>query len=393
MVQNEASRGQSLTDKDLIEMEEKDELQLDTVETHEKDVHGVDSSELVYSYKWSEIVWRNVILLGGLHIAAVYAWFLFMIDDSIKWQTSVATFVFGLFSSSLGITAGAHRLWSHRAYKAKWPLRLLLAFANTMALQNDIYEWCRDHRVHHKFSESNADPHNSRRGFFFAHMGWLLLKKHPDVREKGQKIDLSDLWADPIVRFQRRFYIPLIILIWGFIPTFIPYYLWGEKPIYAFLGCVCFRYVYVLHCTWLVNSAAHLSGHRPYNKNIEPRENNSVVYLAFGEGYHNYHHTFPWDYSASEHGFRYNFNITTLLIDFFEVIGLAYDLKKPPKQMVKARMERSGDGTDNRTIRPAKVHDWAVGLLVTTSQLIVSLSLRWLCALVRRCYTQGCELL
>ena len=66
----------------------------------------------------------------------------------------------------------------------------------------------------------------------------------------GQKIDLSDLWADPIVRFQRRFYIPLIILIWGFIPTFIPYYLWGEKPIYAFLGCVCFRYVYVLHCTW-----------------------------------------------------------------------------------------------------------------------------------------------
>ncbi len=113
VVQNEASRGQSLTDKDLIEMEEKDELQLDTVETHEKDVHGVDSSELVYSYKWSEIVWRNVILLGGLHIAAVYAWFLFMIDDSIKWQTSVATFVFGLFSSSLGITAGAHRYNCH----------------------------------------------------------------------------------------------------------------------------------------------------------------------------------------------------------------------------------------------------------------------------------------
>ena len=54
-----------------------------------------------------------------------------------------------------------------------------------MALQNDIYEWCRDHRVHHKYSETNADPHNSRRGFFFAHMGWLMLKKHPDVREKG----------------------------------------------------------------------------------------------------------------------------------------------------------------------------------------------------------------
>lgn len=95
---------------------------------------------------------------------------------------------------------------------------------------------------------------------------------------------MSDLWADPIVRFQRRFYIPLVLLCWGIIPTLIPYYLWNERLYYAFLGCVCFRYVYVLHCTWLVNSAAHLWGHRPYDRNIEPRENNSVVYLALGEG-------------------------------------------------------------------------------------------------------------
>ena len=55
----------------------------------------------------------------------------------------------------------------------------------TMALQNDIYEWCRDHRTHHKFSETDADPHNSRRGFFFAHIGWLLVRKHPEVIRKG----------------------------------------------------------------------------------------------------------------------------------------------------------------------------------------------------------------
>lgn len=60
-----------------------------------------------------------------------------------------------------------------------------MAIANTMALQNDIYDWSRDHRVHHKFSETNADPHNSRRGFFFAHMGWLLVRKHDNVRDKG----------------------------------------------------------------------------------------------------------------------------------------------------------------------------------------------------------------
>lgn len=70
--------------------------------------------------------------------------------------------------------------------------------------QNDIFEWARDHRVHHKFSETDADPHNAKRGFFFSHIGWLLVRKHPDVIEKGRKLDLSDLKADKVVMFQRR---------------------------------------------------------------------------------------------------------------------------------------------------------------------------------------------
>lgn len=70
--------------------------------------------------------------------------------------------------------------------------------------QNDIYEWSRDHRVHHKYSETDADPHNASRGFFFAHIGWLLVRKHPDVIENGQKLELSDLKNDRVVMFQRR---------------------------------------------------------------------------------------------------------------------------------------------------------------------------------------------
>ncbi len=72
------------------------------------------------------------------------------------------------------MTAGAHRLWSHRSYKARLPLRCFLAFANSMATENSLYVWCRDHRVHHKFSETNADPHNAKRGFFFAHVSQFL---------------------------------------------------------------------------------------------------------------------------------------------------------------------------------------------------------------------------
>ena len=72
------------------------------------------------------------------------------------------------------------------------------------ALQNDIIEWSRDHRVHHKYSETDADPHNAKRGFFFAHCGWLMVRKHPDVKEKGRKVDISDLLNDPVCAFQRK---------------------------------------------------------------------------------------------------------------------------------------------------------------------------------------------
>lgn len=75
---------------------------------------------------------------------------------------------------------------------------------NSAAIQNDIYEWSRDHRVHHKFTDSDADPHNAKRGFFFSHVGWLLVKKHRDVRLKGNTLDMSDLKNDPVVMFQRK---------------------------------------------------------------------------------------------------------------------------------------------------------------------------------------------
>jgi stearoyl-CoA desaturase (delta-9 desaturase) len=74
----------------------------------------------------------------------------------------------------------------------------------SLFFQNSIHEWSRDHRVHHKFSETDADPHNAKRGFFFSHMGWLLTKKHPDVKNKGKAVDMSDLEKDFVVVFQHR---------------------------------------------------------------------------------------------------------------------------------------------------------------------------------------------
>ncbi|XP_034564482.1 acyl-CoA desaturase [Notolabrus celidotus] len=287
----------------------------------------------------SNIVWRNVIMMTLLHIGAMYALLLVPSASPMTLLWSVLCFLI----SALGVTAGAHRLWSHRSYKATLPLKIFLGVANSMAFQNDIFEWARDHRVHHKFSETDADPHNAVRGFFFAHIGWLLVRKHPDVIEKGRKLELKDLLNDKVVMFQRKYYKPSVLLMCFFIPMFVPWYLWGESLWVAYFVPALLRYTLVLNATWLVNSAAHMWGNRPYDKNINPRENKFVTFSAIGEGFHNYHHSFPYDYATSEFGCK--LNLTTCFIDFMCFFGLAKDRKRVSNEVVQARIQRTGDGS------------------------------------------------
>ncbi|CAG2113441.1 unnamed protein product, partial [Medioppia subpectinata] len=306
-------------------------------DTTKTSAHSV-SSQTDQTFR-PRIVWSSVLKLSFIHIVGIYG--MYNCATYAKYMTVVWYFAVAM-GSSFGILCGAHRLWSHRCYKAHTSLRALLMVLQTLALQNDIYEWSRDHRVHHKYSETDADPHNSNRGFFFSHMGWLMTKKHPQVIQKGKLLDMSDLMADPVVRFQRKYYAPLVLLIWGVIPTIIPCYFLSETLLISF-SINMTRYILSLHQTWLVNSAAHMFGFRTYDRDIGSRENQSVVYLSFGEGYHNYHHTFPYDYSASEYGWKSNYNLATAFIDFFALIGLAYDLKTTSDKSVADRKERTGD--------------------------------------------------
>lgn len=105
------------------------------------------------------------------------------------------------------------------------------------------------------------------------------------------------------------------------------------------------RYCVSLHVTWLVNSAAHLWGNQPYDRTIGARENKYVSFASLGEGFHNYHHSFPWDYSVSEYGYHLNFS--TLFIDVMAKVGQAYDLKKASNELVAARKLRTGDESDD----------------------------------------------
>ncbi|PIK45813.1 putative stearoyl-CoA desaturase [Apostichopus japonicus] len=287
-----------------------------------------------------EIVWTNLIIHTVLHATALYG--LTVEIWRSQWYTLLFAFVLGWFSN-LGITAGAHRLWSHKAYSAKLPLRIFLAIIASLSCQNSIYIWCRDHRVHHKFTETDGDPHNAKRGFFFSHVGWLIVKKHPEVIEKGAKLDYSDMLNDPVVKFQHKFYYPLILMISFVLPTVVPYFLWNESLWNAYFVAAVMRLVLTLNIGWCVNSVAHMWGNHPYDETIEPAENIAVSFFALGEGWHNYHHAFPFDYRASE--LPWKLNPTTQFIDLMHLIGQAYGLKYMSKEAIRSRATKYGDGS------------------------------------------------
>ncbi|EER10925.1 stearoyl-coa desaturase, putative, partial [Perkinsus marinus ATCC 50983] len=104
--------------------------------------------------------------------------------------------------SALGITAGAHRLWSHRSYRATYPLRVFLMICNSFANQGSIIHWASNHRAHHLHADTDRDPHDSQRGFFYAHIGWLLIHKPKLVADACSRISVEDLYNDNVLLLQ-----------------------------------------------------------------------------------------------------------------------------------------------------------------------------------------------
>lgn len=108
---------------------------------------------------------------------------------------------------------------------------------------------------------------------------------------------------------------------------------------------VVVRMIVLYHATWCVNSLAHWVGSKPYEKSIYASQNFFVSFFALGEGWHNYHHVFPWDYKTSEFGGSSNINLTSFIIELCSKVGLAYNLRTASPQTIEARARRTGDGT------------------------------------------------
>jgi len=238
----------------------------------------------------------------------------------------------------LGITAGYHRLFAHKAYKATPFLKYWLLFWGTVAAQGSALKWCRDHRVHHPYSETDADPHNAERGFFFSHVGWLFVSKHKDVIEAGKRVDMSDLYSDPVLRLQDKIYVPLVLFVTYVLPTVAGGLFFGSYW-YAYWVACSFRVIFVLNTTWFVNSIAHFWGERTYDEFVAGTENLFVSLLTLGEGHHSFHHKWAWDWKAGEHCWR-AYNPTAWFIKMCSILGLAYDLKEVDANSVQKQKNK-----------------------------------------------------
>ncbi len=245
-------------------------------------------------------------------------------------------FQVGLFcamfaATGFSISLGYHRLFSHIAFQASWPVRLFTLIFGAGAFENSVLMWSSEHRRHHKHVDHDDDPYDISKGFFYAHMGWLLFKMSPQPPYDN----VPDLKKDRLVMWQDR-YIQWIAVIVAFIlPAFLGW-LWngGSGALGGFLIAGVARVTVLQHCTFLINSACHTLGRQPYSDRCSARDSHLLALFTFGEGYHNYHHEFQHDY---RNGVKpWEFDPTKWIIWTLSKLGLTANLRRVAAEKIRA---------------------------------------------------------
>lgn len=256
------------------------------------------------------INWVNIAFFAALHIGAMFA----LLPSNFSWAAvGVGLFLYWV-TGGLGITLGFHRLVTHRSFQTpKW-LEYFLVFCGTLACQGGPFEWIGMHRIHHLYSDQDLDPHDSKKGFWWSHLGWML---HEAPAQEMVPRFIKDIADDPVYQFLQKNMIwvqvalgVVLLLLGGW-----PFVIWG----------IFVRVVLVYHCTWLVNSATHKFGYRSHESGDDSTNCWWVALLVFGEGWHNNHHAYQY---SARHGLQWwEFDLTWLTIRFLQMLGLATDVK------------------------------------------------------------------
>jgi stearoyl-CoA desaturase (delta-9 desaturase) len=238
--------------------------------------------------------------------------------------------------STLGITVGYHRYFTHGAFKARRALRVALAVAGGFAAQGPVIGWVADHRRHHAFSDREGDPHSPwlfgtsplalARGFWHAHMGWLFNRDKTNVERFA-----PDLAADRGIRIVDRLF-PLWVALSVTVPAvlggLITLSWWGALT--AFLWAGLARISFQHHITWSVNSICHMVGERPFTSRDRSANFWPLAILSMGESWHNSHHADP---TCARHGvLRGQIDVSARLIWMFERFGWVWQVRWPTPQ-------------------------------------------------------------
>ncbi|MEE4246558.1 MAG: fatty acid desaturase [Kangiellaceae bacterium] len=292
-----------------------------------------------------KLIWLNIMVFSittAVSVIGVPLWWYFVGFDI--WHLVATVLCIGYCGMS--ITAGYHRLWSHKAYDANVFVRILYAIGGAFAVQNSALHWSSDHRIHHRFVDDNdKDPYSAKMGFWYSHIGWML--REYQKNRYNDYSNVKDLQRDPVVMWQHRNYLWLTLLVNFGIPILIGV-IHGDI-IGMLLTAGFLRLVLSHHFTFFINSLAHIWGSQPYTDTNTARDNGFLAFLTYGEGYHNFHHYFQNDYRNGI--LWWQFDPTKWLIKVLSWLGLAKNLKRSDETKIEqARAEMLMKKTEKRLI-------------------------------------------
>ena len=305
-----------------------------------------------------KINWLNSIFLFATPVFALIGIVLHWIYFGPPGLLELIVFVGLYFACGLSITVGYHRLFSHRSHNAKWPLVLFYSIFGAGSFQNSIIEWCSDHRRHHKLTDTEDDPYSASKGFWYSHIGWILLEEENFTNDFS---NVKDLQRSKIIMWQHRNVFLIGALSGLILPAVIGFAIGGlSGTVGCFVWAGLARVVFVHHGTFLINSAAHIWGTQPYSEENSSRDSFWLAFLTFGEGYHNFHHTFQADYRNGHKW--YHMDPSKWWIQSFKYLGLNSDLKSTPKHSIEIakvnmRFKKRADRLQRRNVNIHRFED------------------------------------
>ena len=278
---------------------------------------------------WQTVNWYNTVFLLGTLLVTLTAVPVYLWHYGLSWFHAGLFLLFFILTGQ-SITMGYHRLFSHHAFQASWPVRLLTLVFGAAAFENSALTWCADHRQHHKHTDHEEDPYDISKGFFHAHMGWIMFK----LGEPPVFACVPDLERDPLVRWQHKYYVVIGVLAGFVLPAVLGwFYGGGEAALGAFLIAGVARTVFVHHSTFFINSLCHTLGTQPYSDRCTARDSWFMAFFTFGEGYHNFHHAFQHDYRNGVKAWQ--FDPTKWTIWLLAKVGLASQLRRVPDERIR----------------------------------------------------------